>query len=112
MTQLVLMRIAPWAAGRMLAILYAVLGIVITPIMLIYSLFSPESGEYRALGIIMTIFMPVIYAFIGFFSGLIGGALYNFFARMFGGIPLGFEAVPLAPARPQEPAPRPGAFGE
>ncbi|HET9253267.1 MAG TPA: hypothetical protein VFP58_14230, partial [Candidatus Eisenbacteria bacterium] len=96
MKQLVLMRIAPWPAGRMMAILYLVLGIVLTPIMLIYSLFSPEAGEHRALSLVMAIFMPVIYALIGFFSGLIGGALYNLFAKMFGGIPLEFEPAGAA----------------
>lgn len=115
MTQLVLTRIAPWPAARMLAVLYLVLGILITPLMMLYAIFNPEAEEYRAVGVVMTIFMPFLYALIGLVTGAVGGALYNMFARMFGGIPLGFEPVgDAAPAHgiPAPGAPRPGSFGE
>lgn len=114
MTQLVLMRIAPWPAGRMLAILYLVLGILFTPLMLMYALFTPEAAEYRAFSLVMTIFMPFLYALIGLFTGLIGGALYNLFAKMFGGVPFGFEAARVpSPGSAGTPAvPRAGSFGE
>jgi hypothetical protein len=114
-TQLVLTRIAPWPAARILAVLYLVLGFLITPLMLLYAVFNPEADEFRAVGVVMAIFMPFIYAIIGFVTGLVGGALYNVLARMFGGIPLGFESAgaTVAPhAMPGPGTPRPGPFGE
>ena len=115
MTQLILTRIAPWPAARILAVLYLVLGFLITPLMLLYAVFNPEADEFRALGVVMAIFMPFLYAIIGFVTGLLGGALYNVFARMFGGVPLTFE--PAGATAPSSHAPSPGttrsgAYGE
>ena len=117
MTQLILTRIAPWPAARILAVLYLVLGFLFTPLMVLYSVFNPEAGDLRALGVVMAVFMPFLYAIIGFVTGLLGGALYNVFARMFGGIPLTFEPAAAAAPAPSHAArsggtSRPGAFGE
>ena len=106
MTQFVLTKIAPWPTGRMLALLYLVIGICVSPFFLLAALFAPHESEgEKALSILMGFVFPFLYAFLGLISGLLGGALYNLFARMFGGIPVTFEAaaVPNAP---------PATFGE
>lgn len=116
MTQLVLTRIAPWPAGRMLAVLYLVLGIIASPFLFLASLLSPqETGGERALGVVMSFFLPFLYAFIGLVAGIVGGALFNLFARLLGGIPLTFEpSDAAAPPRPEavSAGPRPGGYGE
>jgi hypothetical protein len=46
-------------------------------------------GPMVGVGAVVT--LPIIYGIIGFLSGLIGGALYNFFAGMVGGIVVEFD---------------------
>ena len=103
MTQLVLTRIAPWPTGRMLAVIYLALGVVFTPFFFLYAVFSPhESGGTRALSVVFAILMPFFYALCGLVAGMLSAFLYNLFAGMFGGIPLGFQVtVPADTPRSQ-----------
>jgi hypothetical protein len=101
MTKLVLTKIAPWPTGRILAVLYLVIGIVVMPIMMIAALVAPEANPAGKMGGLFVAFlMPFIYAVIGFVAGVIGAALYNGIARLLGGIPLTFasETVDETPA--------------
>jgi hypothetical protein len=41
---------------------------------------------FAGFGVAAIIVLPIIYGFIGFIGGLIGGAFYNLFAGMVGGI--------------------------
>ena len=41
---------------------------------------------FMALGIGFTLFMPIIYAVMGFLVGVTSGWLYNLFAKWIGGI--------------------------
>ena len=101
MTQLVLKKIAPWPAGRILAAVYLVIGVFIAPFMFLAAVFTPEeSGGERAIGIMISFFFPFLYAFLGLLSGVIGCACYNLFARMFGGVPVTFEGSTGVP-RPE-----------
>jgi uncharacterized membrane protein len=111
MTNLVLMRIAPWPAARILAVLYLVIGIVVAPLMMIAALANPDSAPGgRAAGLVVAFLMPFIYAVIGFLFGAVGGALYNAVARLLGGIPLGFVAeTPQALSSPASLLPDSGA---
>lgn len=91
MTKLVLTKIAPWPTGRILAVMYLVIGIVVMPIMMIAALVAPETNPAgRAGGLFVALLMPFIYAAIGFVAGAIGAVLYNGLARLLGGIPLTF----------------------
>lgn len=93
MTRLVLTKIAPWPTGRILAVLYLVIGIVVMPIMMIAALAAPEANPMgRVGGLVMAFVMPFLYALIGFLAGVIGAALYNGLARLMGGIPLTFTS--------------------
>ena len=95
MNQLVLTKIAPWPTGRMMALIYLVLGIVFTPLFFLYALFSPHESEgTRAMSVVFAILMPFFYALCGLVAGMLAAFLYNVFAGMVGGIPLGFQTVP------------------
>jgi len=92
MTKLVLVKIAPFATGRILAVLYLVIGIIVAPIMMIAALVSPDASPGgRAGGLFVALALPFLYAVIGFIGGVITAALYNGFARLLGGIPLTFD---------------------
>ena len=43
------------------------------------------------IGLIMMVAIPIFYAVLGFFAGLLGGAIYNVAARTVGGIELELE---------------------
>ena len=93
MTNLVLMRIAPFPAARVLAVLYMIIGALLMPFLLLAALVSPqEATAGRSIAVIVSFMLPFIYAFVGFFIGLIGGYLYNLVARLMGGIPVSFSA--------------------
>ena len=95
MNRLVLTRIAPWPAARLLAALYLIVGCVIAPFLFLIALVAPEQGDgQRGMGVMLAFFMPFIYGFIGFLIGGLGGLLYNLLARLLGGIPLMFETEP------------------
>ena len=55
---------------------------------------SNQAGPAAAIGALvvgMGIFMPIIYAVMGFVFGLIGAALYNLVARWIGGFEVEVE---------------------
>ena len=96
MNRLVLTRIAPWPAARLLGAFYLIVGCVIAPFMFLIALVAPEQGDAeRGMGVMLAFFMPFIYAFIGFLIGGLGGVLYNLLARLLGGIPFVFETEPV-----------------
>ena len=53
---------------------------------------------FMALGIGFTLFMPIIYAVMGFLVGVTSGWLYNLFAQWIGGIEVEIESLRLAVA--------------
>ncbi len=81
---LMLKRIAPLQAGKMLAAFYGLLSLVLVPFMLAFMAFgslaarSHGGGNAPALplmfgmGIGFMIFLPVLYALMGFAFGVIG----------------------------------------
>lgn len=109
MTKLVLVKIAPWATGRILAVLYLIVGIVVAPIMMIAALVSPETNPAgRAGGLMVAFMMPFIYGGIGLVGGVIMALLYNACAKFLGGIPLTFDPERASdPERVAPPAPQP-----
>jgi hypothetical protein len=114
MNQLVLTKVAPWPTGRMFALLYLVIGIVIAPFLFLASLVAPEESEGgRVFGVLMSFAFPFLYGLIGLVGGMLMSVLYNVIAGLVGGIPLTFQAAPAeSPAARPTPAPRPGAYEE
>lgn len=91
-----LKRVAPFQAGKVLALLYGAMGLLIAPLFLIVGLLSPNMpAQQRAGMMFMTggfaVFLPVLYAGMGFVTGVLGSAFYNLVAKWVGGIEVDVE---------------------
>ena len=89
-----LTHIAPVKLGIVLAIVYGVMSLIISvPIFLLYSLagvantakIGPQGHSAIFTGVFL-IFLPIIYAVIGFIGGVIAALIYNLVAKWTGGI--------------------------
>ncbi|HVU23848.1 MAG TPA: hypothetical protein VHE13_06955 [Opitutus sp.] len=81
-------RFAPLQLGLMLALLYGIMGLIVTPVFLLISWLPHQAPRPEfALGAgVLLVVMPVVYAVLGFLFGLIGAMVYNGVARFAGGI--------------------------
>lgn len=86
----------------MLAVIYGCMGLPFLPLFALAGMagaFAQHAQPHQAapaaavagLFFGIGIFMPVIYAVMGFVFGLIGAALYNLVARWFGGFEVDVE---------------------
>jgi hypothetical protein len=97
-----LKRIEPLQAGKILAAFYGLLSLVFVPFMMFFmavgSLASRHQGNAAplplmfGLGVGFMIFLPVLYAVMGFVFGVLGAWLYNLLAKLLGGLALEFES--------------------
>lgn len=76
-----------WSAAgqtaKVLGLLYALMGLIFVPFLLVATMFSPNEGNF---GIGFALALPVLYGLAGFIFTAIGCALYNWVAGMVGGI--------------------------
>ncbi|MBN2423256.1 hypothetical protein JXB41_08595 [Candidatus Woesearchaeota archaeon] len=86
-------KIGVLSAGKVLGILYAILGIFIglvySGIAIVFSAFSKSlyPGIFSFIfGIGAIITMPIIYGIMGFIGGILTALLYNLIAKWIGGI--------------------------
>lgn len=98
-----LKRLAPLQAGKMLAALYGLLSLVVVPFMFAFmtlgSLVARHQGGSPApalpllfgMGVGFMIFLPVLYALMGFVFGVIGAWVYNLLAGWLGGFEITLE---------------------
>jgi hypothetical protein len=89
-------RIAPLQLGKMLAILYGIIGLLVIPVFLVMAsvgsqLPEGQRGAFMAMGAGAAIFAPIIYAVMGFIIGVIGAFIYNLVAKWVGGIEVEVE---------------------
>lgn len=89
-------RIAPLQLGKMLAILYGIMGLLFIPFLLLVTAFASQMpGQQRvgfmALGAGFAVFFPLIYAAMGFVFGVLGALIYNLVAKWVGGIEVEVE---------------------
>jgi hypothetical protein len=89
-------RIAPFQLGKMLALLYGIVGLLAIPFLLFMATMSaqlpPEQrGPLMAMGAGAALFAPILYAMVGFISGIIGAVIYNVVAKWVGGIEVEVE---------------------
>ena len=82
-------RIDPIQAGKVLGVLYAILGLLVLPFVVLSALF----GEQGAAGLVLGLFFPILYGVMGFVGSIIGAALYNFVAARVGGIAIEVSQV-------------------
>ncbi len=89
-----LKRVAPIKFGLVMGILYGLISLVMVPffmLMVVISALVPNQeastrGIGLVLGLIFTIFIPVLYAIVGGLMGMLGAWLYNVVASWIGGI--------------------------
>jgi hypothetical protein len=74
--------------AKVVAALYALMGLVFVPIFLIMATFSPRETGFGA-GFALA--MPIIYGVMGFIFTAIGCAIYNFVAGFVGGVEVDIE---------------------
>lgn len=69
--------------AKVVAVLYALMGLVFVPIFWIAAMFAPKESGFGA-GFALA--MPIVYGVLGFIFTAIGCAVYNFVAGLVGGI--------------------------
>lgn len=89
-------RIAPLQLGKMLAILYGILGLIFIPFFVIMSAVAtqvpaPQRVGMMAFGVGFALAAPVMYAAMGFVIGALGALIYNVVATWIGGIEVEVE---------------------
>ncbi len=89
-------RIAPLQLGKMLALLYGIMGLIFCPIFLIMSLVashspSPQRVGMMAFGTGFALMLPFLYAAMGFIGGVVSAFIYNIIAKWIGGIEVEVE---------------------
>jgi hypothetical protein len=77
--------------AKVLGVLYALLGLVFAPFLVIAALFAPDTAGF---GIGFAIAIPIVYGVVGFIFTAIGCLIYNLVAGWVGGIEIDvIEAV-------------------
>jgi hypothetical protein len=75
------MRIAPWQAGKVFAVLYFIFGLVFA---IPFALFGSLAGQ--GFGIGFAIALPIVYAIGGLIVIPLCCLVYNFVAKLVGGL--------------------------
>ena len=89
-------RISPIQLGKMLALLYGIIGLIAIPFFLFMATMSAQlpadqRGPLMAMGAGAALFAPILYAVVGFIAGIIGAVIYNVVAKWVGGIEVEVE---------------------
>ena len=90
---MVLRRIGALSAGKMVGLVYGILGLFVGSLCAVFSLvgfaFARDMGPFSALfGVGAVVALPLLYGFFGFIGGALFALLYNAFAGIIGGIEL------------------------
>ena len=86
---MVLHRIGPLSAAKVVAVLYAIFGLIMGAFFSIAALFRPDGGGLGAMwGVAAVVIFPVLYGVLGFLVTLLTTWLYNVVAGAVGGIEL------------------------
>ena len=82
-------RIGPLSAAKVVAVLYAIFGLVMGAFLSVTALFRPDPGGVAPLwGVAAVVFFPVLYGVGGFLVTLLTAWLYNVVAGVVGGVEL------------------------
>lgn len=90
---MVIKRVGPLSFAKISGTLYAIIGLIIGACVSLVAMLggfagqTTESGMFGAvMGVAAIIVAPIFYGLLGFFTSLIGAALYNVIAGMVGGV--------------------------
>ena len=86
--------VTPTQAGIVLGALYGFIALIIAPFALLVALFGNGDDASHFGRVLFSIFLPVLYAVVGFISGIIVAALYNLIVKWTGGIEFEVRDVP------------------
>jgi hypothetical protein len=91
------------SVAKIMGLLYACMGLLFVPFFLLFgmlgTLVTPDRNPFAGVfGVVMAIFMPVLYGIFGFIAGAIGSLLYNLLAKLLGGFQLELEVLPTLTA--------------
>ena len=89
-------RIAPLQLGKIMALTYGIMGLIFCPFFLLMTAFASHMPNNQRVGIMalgtgFALFMPVLYAVMGFVFGVVGAFIYNVIAKWVGGIEVEVE---------------------
>ncbi|MGH7959223.1 MAG: DUF3566 domain-containing protein [Opitutaceae bacterium] len=89
-------RVSPLQLGKILALLYGIIGLIAIPFFLFIASVSAQlppdqQAPFMAMGAGAALFAPILYAVVGFIIGVIGAVIYNLVARWVGGIEVEVE---------------------
>lgn len=79
-------RIGPKSLGRLLALIYAILGFIGGLFFCLTALFTQTQAGAVAFALAAVIVFPALYAVMGFVSGALFAWIYNIVAKRVGGI--------------------------
>lgn len=92
--------IAPLQLGKIFAALYGLMALLFIPFFILFAAIScfaphaqdaPPTGVAIIIALAMCIAAPIFYAVMGFIFGVIGAWLYNFIAKLIGGLQFEIE---------------------
>ena len=86
------------SAAKISGVLYAALGLLFAPIILVAGLIGSMAGQrqnpFGAIGgVAMAVLFPIMYGVIGFVMGALGALIYNLIAKWLGGLQLEFQSI-------------------
>jgi hypothetical protein len=79
--------------AKVVAVLYALMGLVFVPVILVAAMFTPKETGF---GTGFALVLPIFYGIAGFIFTAIGCALYNLVAGWVGGIEVELDSPPPA----------------
>ena len=85
-----LIRIGPHQAGKILGIMYFLMGLLAAPFFLFGVFFGSEPGLG---GLLFAIAIPFLYGAIGYVFVALGALVYNALAKVVGGLEITVQAV-------------------
>lgn len=77
-----LTHVSPLQLGIVLALLYGIVSLIFVPFLVLGAMFGPH-GSF---GAVFFIFVPILYAILGFIGGVIAAFVYNIVAKWTGGV--------------------------
>lgn len=99
---MVIRRIAPLSAAKVMAVVYAIIGLFIGAIISLIGFAggfgaATEAMPFAGYGIAAIIILPIIYGCIGFLAMLAITLLYNWAAGIAGGIEIETDSMEVGP---------------
>jgi hypothetical protein len=106
---MILKRIGPLSLGKIMGIMYAIMGLFFGILFAAIVMFAfivgstlegssePLAGVLFGIGAVFA--APILYGLMGFIGGVVAATIYNFVVKFTGGLELDFEGEAAAPSQ-------------